>query len=67
MVRIKISELPLQFPRERDNWLMVVFERADYDQKSLVRLNRVRCHQQAVFISDVLDASGKAVDRRYLR
>jgi hypothetical protein len=67
LVRIKISELPLRFPRERDNWLMVAFEHADYDQKSLVRLNRVQCHQQAVFISDVLNASRKAVDRRYLR
>jgi hypothetical protein len=43
---------------------MGAFEHADYDDKSLVRLNRVRCHQQAVFISDVLNASGKVIDRR---
>jgi hypothetical protein len=33
----------------------------------LVCLNRVQCHQQAVFISDMLDASRKALDRRYLK
>ena len=59
-------ELPLQFPRERDNWLMAAFENADYDEKALIRLNRVRCHQQALFISDVLNASGKVINRRYL-
>ncbi len=43
--------------------LMIAFEAADYDEKALIHLNRVRCHQQVVFISDVLDASGKAIDR----
>ncbi len=45
---------------------MAAFDNADYDEKALIHLNRVRCHQQAVFISDVLDASRKAIDRRYL-
>jgi hypothetical protein len=66
-VRVEILELPLKFPRERDNWLMAAFENTDYDEKALIRLNRVRCHQQAIFILDVLDASGKAIDRRYLK
>ncbi len=59
-------ELPLKFPREQDNWLMAAFENTDYDGKALVRLNRVQCYQQAIFISDVLDASGKAINRKYL-
>ena len=66
LVRVEISDLPLHFTRERDNWLMGAFEHADYNEKSLVCLNRVRCHQQAVFISDVLNASGKAIERRYM-
>jgi hypothetical protein len=45
LVRIEIMELPLKFPRERDNWLMAAFENADYDGKALTPLNRVRCHQ----------------------
>ncbi len=63
---VEILELPLKFPRGRDNWLMAAFENADYDGKALVRLNRVRCYQQAIFISDVLDASGKVINRKYL-
>lgn len=34
--------------------------------KDLLRLNRVRLHQQALFLSDVLDARGRALDRKYL-
>jgi hypothetical protein len=45
---------------------MAAFENADYNEKVLVCLNRVQCYQQAIFISDVLDASGKAIDRKYL-
>jgi hypothetical protein len=66
LVRVEILELPLKFSREWDNWLIAVFENADYDEKALIHLNRVRCHQQALFISDVLGASGKTIDRRYL-
>ena len=65
-IRVEIMELPLKFPREKDNWLMVAFENAGYDGKALVCLNRVRCHQQAIFISDVIDASGRAIDGKYL-
>jgi hypothetical protein len=66
LVRVEISDLPLHFPWESENWLMGAFEHADFDEKSLVRLKRVQYHQQAVFISDVLNASGKATDRRYM-
>jgi hypothetical protein len=41
LVCIEISDLPLNFPWERDNWLMGAFEHTDYDEKSLVCLNRV--------------------------
>ncbi len=66
LVCIEILELPLKFPRERDTWLMAAFKNADYNGKALVCLNRVRCYQQAIFITDVLDASGKAIDRKFL-
>jgi hypothetical protein len=48
LVRVEISDLPLHFPWESENWLMGAFEHADYDEKLLVCLNRVQCHQQAV-------------------
>jgi hypothetical protein len=64
-VCMEILELPLKFPRMQDNWLMIAFEAADYDEKALICLNRVQCHQQVVFIFDVLNSSEKAIDRRY--
>jgi hypothetical protein len=36
------------------------------DSKELLRINRVRIHQQVLFVSDILDASRKCIDRRYL-
>ena len=41
LVCVEISDLPLNFPWEWDNWLMGAFEHTDYDEKSLVCLNRV--------------------------
>jgi hypothetical protein len=66
LVCIEILELPLKFPREQDNWLMAAYENADYDGKALVCLNRVRCYQHAIFISGMLDASRKGINRKYL-
>jgi hypothetical protein len=37
-----------------------------YSEDESICLNRVRCHQQVLFISDVFDASGRALDWRYL-
>ena len=37
-----------------------------YSGKELLRLNRVRLHQHVLFVSDVMDAGGKAIDRKYL-
>jgi hypothetical protein len=36
------------------------------DKKELAVINRARCHQQVLFLSDILDAGGKCVDKRYL-
>jgi hypothetical protein len=63
--KVEICKLPLQFPRENDGWIMRAFTRLDFNEDELVRLNWVRCHQQVLFISDVFDASGRAVDRKY--
>ena len=45
---------------------MRAFARLEFNEDEMLRLNRVRCHKQVLFISDVFDASGKAVDRKYL-
>ena len=45
---------------------MVEFLRLGYDMPALRILNGVRLYQQVIFLSDVMDASGRAIDRRYL-
>jgi hypothetical protein len=64
--KVEIRELPLQFPRENNRWIVRAFAQLEIDEDKLLRLNRVRCHQQVLFISDVFDASGRAVDRNFL-
>lgn len=65
-IDIQLGAIPLQPPRERDVWIMAEFIRMNYDTRSLCILNRVRLHQQVIFLSDVMDASGRAMDSKYL-
>jgi hypothetical protein len=66
-VEIEIADLPVHPPREQDSWLMQEFVQLDYSSNDLRRLNRVRIHQEVLFLSDVMDTSGRALDRKYLR
>ena len=43
-----------------------MFITADFSKDSLLRLNRVRVHQQVLFLSCILGASGKILDKKYL-
>jgi hypothetical protein len=63
---IEIADLPVHPPRERDSWLMQELTRLNYSSKDL-HLNRVQLHQEILFLSTVIDASGWALNRRYLR
>ena len=65
-VKVHFRQLTLRLPREGDRWLMSEFRRLGYGDKDLLRLNRVRLHQQVLFLSDVLCACGRILDRRYL-
>jgi hypothetical protein len=57
----------LNSPRERDKWLMRELERCVFSLKQLELINKACLAQQVLFISDILGASGKALDRRYLQ
>jgi hypothetical protein len=46
---------------------MARFIAAGYKGKDLVTLNRVRKHQQVLFLSDILEASGGSWDKQYLQ
>jgi hypothetical protein len=66
-IKIEINDLPLNLPRVNDRWLMKVLEVEGYSKVELVALNRERCYQQVIFLSDILIASGRAVDTKYMR
>jgi hypothetical protein len=65
-INIQLAHIPLQPPRERDTWIMAEFIRMNYNMQSLCKLNSVWLHQQVIFLSDVKDASGRAIDSKYL-
>jgi hypothetical protein len=56
-----VADVPLQFPREGDQFLMQVLIKAGYRGDALRRLNRVQISLQVLFLSDVLTASGGKV------
>ena len=66
-VNVVFNDIPLEMPREGDKWLMLLFREAGFAVAELKRLNRVRLHQQVLFLSCVLGASGKHLDTKYLK
>ena len=64
---VELAPLPLQFLRECDWWLMEYFGTLGFNQDKLTHLSRFKSHQQVLFLSDILDASGKAIHQRYMR
>ena len=65
-LEITLGNIPLKFAREGDKWMMRAFMEAGYNDTELERLNRVRVHQQVLFLSDVLCAGGRYLEQRYL-
>ncbi len=59
--------LLVTFPWEGGDWLMAWFIAVGCSVKELQSLNRVRKHQQVLFLSNFLGAGGRMVDKRYLK
>jgi hypothetical protein len=62
-LRVEITEPPLSFLHANDEWMMIVFEETRYTKEELVQLNRMHCHQQAVFYSDIFSSNGRSFNR----
>ncbi len=63
-ISVEIALLPIKPPSERDKWFMqVVIESGLTNAEELIQIDCYRCHQEVLFVSDVLDASGKAIDK----
>jgi hypothetical protein len=66
-VTIEIANLPIEPPREGDKWFMqAAMEAGIKDPIELKKLNKYRCHQQVLYLSNVMDAGGKCLDKQYL-
>jgi len=66
-VRIQLRSLEINPPRMGDKWFMRAVEDLEcLEKKEVERINRVRIHQQVLYLSDILDAGGKGIDKRYL-
>ncbi len=66
-ITVEIAPLPICPPREGDKWFMQAAMKAGITNPNEQRiLNQFRCHQQVLYVSEVLDAGGKCLDRRYL-
>jgi hypothetical protein len=64
---IELNCVQLKPPRgEHDFWLMKEL-RNICTVDELVRLNRVRLHQQVLFGSNIMDAGGRVLDKKYLK
>jgi hypothetical protein len=63
--RLTLRNVKCEPPRVGDDWLMPQFFCLGFTEGELVRLNRVRLYQHVLFVSDVMDAGGRALDRRY--
>ncbi len=61
------NDVPLELPHEGDKWLMCLLMEAVFSMEELRCLNRVIIHQQVLFLSCVLGASGKTLDAKYLK
>ena len=61
-VQTIIAEGGLDSRREGDRFLMQVLIKKGYSREILLRLNRVRVYWQALFVSDILTASGNKID-----
>jgi hypothetical protein len=66
-ITVVLNNCPIKLPHEQDKWLMRELERCSFSLKKLELINKARLAQQVLFILDILGASGKALDRRYLQ
>jgi hypothetical protein len=68
LITVEIAPLPISPPCEGDKWFMkTVIKAGVTNLEELVEINRFRCHQQVLFMSNILDAGGKCLDKKYLK
>jgi hypothetical protein len=67
-ITVDVAPLPIKPPNARDKWFtQAVIEAGVACASKLIQINKFCCHQQVLFVSDVLDAVGRALDKQYLK
>jgi hypothetical protein len=64
---VTVHNLCSMCPQEGDDWLMARLIIVGYRDDDLQMLNRVRKHQQVLFLSNILGAGGESLDKQYLQ
>ena len=65
-IKIDIDYEALLMPRERGECIMERFVREKVPRKELIGINRVRKHQHALFLSDIVSTNGCRIEPMYL-
>ena len=65
-IKLDIEYKKLPPPRENDECIMERLVREGVRGSQLINLNRVRKHQEALFLSDIVTANGRRLDPIYL-
>jgi hypothetical protein len=64
---VRVHNLCSMYPREGDDWLMARLIVVGYRDDDLLTLNRVRKHQQVLFLSNILGAGSESLNKQYLQ
>ena len=65
-ITVTFNDIQIEPPSKKDQWLMAALLGAGFPAETLPRLNRVRLHQQVLFLSDILEPAGKKLESRYI-
>ena len=66
-IEVKIVYPTMKKPRERDKCIMQALLDANIDSTTWIACNKVRIHQEAMWLSCIADASGNGVETTYLQ
>ena len=65
-VMVEFNDTLLELPRCGDKWPMREFLRCGFSADEPRRIKIICIHMQVMFLSDILSASGKILDEKYL-
>jgi hypothetical protein len=66
-ITVEIAPLPMDLLQEGDKWFMQAVEEAGFiSEKEKEIINCFRCHQEVIHLSEVFDAGGQCLDKKYL-